>query len=343
MDRDELGREIVVRVGCTLRVLQGYSACAMGRLNTLTICLAAVLCLSCALSGCRLSGTKGTMAYRLSQCRKLSQQGLAAIDARRWNDAEELMSNAVKTCPEDLTARRHYAEALWHRGKREAAIEQLATVVKMSEDKTVNNDLEGVDDEISARVRLAEMLLAIGKLKEARRYAEAAIDTAPNVGSSWAARARVLARMGLFEEAGADYQRSLAYMPEDRSVLLGMAEVYRELNKPQEALVVLNTLADTYPLDAVPKEVIHLQGLALAAQGRYLAAAESYERVVSIEGATADNYFDLANAHWQAGSHDKAATAARQALQLDPLHRPSQTLMDRMQAGLNNRVGEFMR
>ncbi|MBN2292863.1 MAG: tetratricopeptide repeat protein [Pirellulales bacterium] len=290
-----------------------------------------------------MPGTQGTIADRLSQCRKLSQQGLSAIDARRWDEAEQLMSKAIKTCPDDLTAKRYYAEALWNRGKQAAAIEQLEIVVERSADGSLENVLDNSDGEIGPRVRLVEMLLAVDRLKEARRHAEAAIDMAPNVGSAWAARAQVLARMGLFEEARADYQRALAYMPEDRSVLLGMAEVYRELNKPQEALAVLNRLSDTYSLDSVPKEVIHLQGLALAAQGRFSAAAESYERIIALEGATADNYFDLADAHWQAGCHDKAVQAARQALLLDPLHGRSHKLLERMQAGMKNRFDGFVR
>jgi len=181
-------------------------------------------------------------------------------------------------------------------------------------------------------------LLEVGQLKEARRHAEVAIDLDPNVASTWAVRARVSARMGLLEQALADYQRSLAYGPEDRDVLLGMAEVYRELNKPPEALAVLNRLADTYSLEGTPKNVIHLQGLALAAQGRFSAAAESYGKVVAIEGATADNYFELANAQWQSGQHNKAAMAAHQALSLDPLHSRSRELLNRMQASLPTRV-----
>ncbi len=343
--RDEQGLPFVVRRGRTLRNF-GYD-CAMGRLDARTICsgssclansvcwVLVVLCLQWTLSGCRLAGKHGVMAHRLSECRNLSQQGLAAIEAQRWDEAEKLLAKAVRACPGDMDAKRYYAEALWHGGNRTAAIEQLGAVVE----NTVENTVENSGGDVGSRVRLGEMLLAVGQLKAARRHAEVAIDLAPDVASTWAVRARVLARMGLLEQAIADYQRSLAYGPEDRAVLLEMAEVYRELNKPQESLAVLNRLADTYPLDGAPKNVVDLQGLALAAQGRFSAAAESYGKVVAIAGATADNYFELANAQWQAGFHDKAVMAARQALALDPSHRRSQELLGRMQASLTNRPG----
>ncbi len=308
----------------------------MGRLDTRTICwLLLVLCLLWALPGCRLTGKNVAATNRLSECRKLSQQGLAAIEAQRWGEAEKLLSQALRAYPHDMDAKRYYAEALWHCGKRAAAIEQLAVVVENAEKNAVENS----HDDVGPRVRLGEMLLAVGQLKPAHGHAETAIDMAPNVASTWALRAKVLARRGFLEQARADYQRSLAYGPEDRAVLLEMAEVYRRLNKPQEALAALNRLADTYPLEREPKNVIHLQGLALAAQGRFSAAAESYGRIVAIEGATADNYFELADTQWQAGCHDKAARAAGQALALDPQHRRSQELLGRIQASLANRAG----
>ena len=310
----------------------------MGRLGTRTIrpasicrpqaifCLLLIFLLLPTVSACRLAGKHGIPPNSLSQCRKLSQQGLAAIEDRRWDEAENLLSKAVKACPGDMDAKRHYAEALWHRGKQAEAIEQLHAVV------------ENTGGNVDPRVRLGEMLLEVGRLDEARSHAETAIDLAPNVASTWALKARVSARTGSLEQALADYQRSLAYAPENRDVLLEMAEVYRLLDKPQEALAVLNRLADTFPLDETPKNVTHLQGLALAAQGRFSAAAESYEKVIAAEGATADNYFDLANAHWQAGCHDRAAMAARQALTLDPLHSRSRELLGLMQASLPNGV-----
>ena len=213
-------------------------------------CLLAVCCLLGGSLGCRLMGYGGAVSHELAACRNLSQQGVAAIEAQRWAEAETLMSQAVRACPTDNDAKRHYAEALWHRGKRAEAIMQLKAVV------------ENLPDDANVRVRLGEMLLAGGHLSSALEQAEAAMDLAPSMAGTWAFRARVLRKKGFPQRALADYQRSLAYCPEDRNVLFETAEVYRQLNKPHEALAMLNCLSDTYPLGEEPKEVIHLQGLA---------------------------------------------------------------------------------
>ena len=217
--------------------------------------LLAVCCLLSCAFGCRLTG-RGEMTHQLAACRTLSQRGVAAIEAQRWDEAETLMSEAVEACPSDVDAKRYYAEALWHRGKRAEAIAQL---------KVVANSLP---DDAAVRVRLGEMLLAGGHLSSAYEQAEAAVDLAPNKGGVWTFRARVLKKKGLLQRALADYQRSLAYRPDDREVLFETAEIYRQLNKPHEALAVLNSLSDTYPLGEEPAEVVRLRDLALAAQGR---------------------------------------------------------------------------
>ena len=281
-------------------------------------CLLAVCCLLAGLLGCRLVGYGGVVSHQLAACRKLSQQGVAAIEAQRWAEAEELMSKAVRACPTDGDAKRHYAEALWHRGKRAEAIAQLKAVVENS------------PHDANVRVRLGEMLLAGGHLSAALEQAEAAMDLAPSVAGTWAFRARVLRKKGFPQRALADYQRSLAYCPEDRDVLFETAEAYRQLGKPHEALAMLNSLSDTYPLGEEPKEVIRRQGLALAALGRFSAAVESYRKLVPRDEATADDFFELADAEWRAGSREKAVLAARRALELDPSHQRGRDFLARL-------------
>jgi Flp pilus assembly protein TadD len=77
------------------------------------------------LAGCRLPGHEGPVSKSLADCRRLSQQGVAALERGRQQDAEALLAKAVAACPADAEARRHYAEALWRRGARQEAIAQL--------------------------------------------------------------------------------------------------------------------------------------------------------------------------------------------------------------------------
>ena len=50
---------------------------------------------------------------------------------------------------------------------------------------------------------------------------------------------------GNSQQALADFFRALGYVPHDQQILLEVAELYRQANKPQQALETLQNLADT--------------------------------------------------------------------------------------------------
>ena len=70
------------------------------------------------LTGCRLPGWEGPVSRSLADCRRLSQQGVVALDRGQQEKAETLLAKAVAACPVDAEARRRYAEALWRRGAK---------------------------------------------------------------------------------------------------------------------------------------------------------------------------------------------------------------------------------
>ena len=223
-----------------------------------------LLLLAAAVSGCRLPGHEGPVSKTLATCRQYSQQGVAAIEAGQWEQAETLLARAVETCPEDSEARRHYAEALWHRGSQREAVRQLDQAAILA----------GEDAEL--HVRIAQMRLALGQVNLARRHAERAVDLDPKTSATWAIRGCVLRAAGHPRRALADYHRALVYAPEDRVILLATAQLYRELHQPQQALSMLHTLVDTHSPGEEPPEVVHLQGLICSELGRHDDAAEAF-------------------------------------------------------------------
>jgi tetratricopeptide (TPR) repeat protein len=269
--------------------------------------------------GCHLTGRDGPVPRALAVSRQLSQRGVAAIEREDWDEAERLLSQAVRACPADVDARRHYASALWERGLRQKAIAQLEEA----------NRLAG--DNASLYALIAEMRLAMGDKDQAWRNVQRAIDLDPKLATAWAVRARIALENGQAEQALADYHRAAGLAPEDRQVKLAIAELYRQRNQPQRALSFLQSLADTYSPGEEPAEVLHLEGLACMALGRYDDAVEHLMAACMRGGATAETLYRLAEAQWLAGRPGEAAAAARDALALEPGHEPSQQLLDRMQ------------
>jgi tetratricopeptide (TPR) repeat protein len=270
--------------------------------------------------GCRLPGREGPVSEPLATCRQLSQQGVAALERGQAAEAEQLLEQAVDACPLDAEARRHYAEALWQRGEHQKAVAQLEEAVHLAGEDPV------------LQVRLAEMHLAMGRTASARAAAEQALDLDPKLAAAWAIRGRLNRAAGQLRPALADLHRALGYAPNDRQLLLDVAELYRELNQPQRALATLCALADTYTPGEEPQQVLHLTGLAFLALGRYEDAVESFSAAVIRDQPTAELFHRLGEAELLAGRPGAAADAAHHALALKPGHRPSCELLERIAA-----------
>jgi tetratricopeptide (TPR) repeat protein len=279
-----------------------------------------VVALSAFLSaGCQLPGREGPVPQSLAECRRLSQQGIAALDRGRQQDAEALLAKAVAACPVDAEARRHYAEALWRRGARQDAIAQMAEAGRMA----------GEDATLWAR--LAEMYLVAGQPDRAKQNAERALEINPKLPGAWAIRGGVICAAGQPRQALPDYLRALGYAPHDRAILQEVAELYRQLNEPQRALQTLQSLAETYSPGEEPGEVLYLMGQAYVALGRYDDGVESFAAAVTRDKPSPDMFCRLGEAELLSGHTNEAAAAARQALTLQPQHQPSRQLLDRIE------------
>jgi tetratricopeptide (TPR) repeat protein len=270
-------------------------------------------------AGCRLPGREGPVPQSLADCRRLSQQGVAALERGRQEDAEALLAKAVAACPADAEARRHYAESLWRRGARPEAIAQLEESGRLA------------GDDALLWTRLAEMYLATGQLELASKNAERAIDLDPRLPGAWAIRGGVMQAVGQPGEALTCYLRALGYAPKDRSILLEVAELYRQENRPERSLQTLQCLAETYSPGEEPGHVHDLLGQTYVALGRYDDAVESLSLAVTREKPTAEMFCHLGEAQLLAGYPTEAAVAAQRALTLQPRHPPSLALLERIQ------------
>jgi tetratricopeptide (TPR) repeat protein len=271
------------------------------------------------LVGCRLPGRDGPVPKSLADCRRLSQQGVAALDRGRQQDAEALLAKAVAACPTDAEARRHYAESLWRRGARPEAIAQLEESGRLASDDAL------------LWTRLAEMHLAAGQLELASKNAERAIDLDPRLPGAWAIRGGVTRANGRPGEALTCYLRALGYAPKDRSILWEVAELYRQQNQPERSLQTLQCLADTYSPGDEPGQVHDLLGQAYVALGRYDDAVESLSLAAARGKPTPEMLCRLGEAQLLAGRPTEAAAAAQRALAMQPRHPPSLALLERIQ------------
>ena len=240
------------------------------------------------------------------------------MEQDQWQEAEALLAQAVEACPSDPESRRHYARALWHRGMGPKAVAQLEEAGRLG------------GDDATLHVAMAEMRLAMGDSENAWQSAQRGLSLDPKLASGWATRGRVMRAAGEPRRALADYHRALGLAPDDRTIQLEIAELYRELNQPQRALAALQVLADSYPPGEEPQRVLYLQGLACMALARYDDAVESFSAASIRERPAPEVLWRLGEAELLAGHPVEAEAAARQALCLNPKHQPSRKLLERV-------------
>ncbi len=238
-----------------------------------------------------------------------------------WRRAESLLERAVTTNGLDVDARRNYAETLWQRDAKTEALNQLEAARKHD---PCNPALA---------VRTGEMYLELGRANTAREMVDLALQADPKFAPAWALRGRVAAAAGKPREALTDYQRALGYAPENYDFALLVAESYRELNQPQQALAALEALADRYPPGDAPQRVLHLQGLALASLARHEDAARVLVLATRRERPSVDLLYHLAQAEMASGRPRHAQSALQQALAQNPAHGPSQALSAQLASG----------
>lgn len=264
--------------------------------------------------------------------RQMSLRGFDSLEQGELKGAEAWFANAIETNPVDDVAHAQYAELLWRRDLREEAIIHLEQSVKLS-----GGDAKYI-------VRLGEMYLAEGDAPRAWQQAGKAIESNRQLACAWALRGDVRRYEGKLDDALAEYHRSLSFEGHCPHVQLALASIYREQNRPRRALSTLNALAEHYPPDELPQDILLEQGLALKALGRHENAATLLAQATQRGEPTTELLFHLAEAQLLSGDTTNARLALVAALAQEPTHGPSNQLkgqIDEQQQRMTAAVGRY--
>lgn len=267
----------------------------------------------CAASGCVSLAKKG-VDEDVVAARQFSLRGVDAAQRGQLAEAEALFGTALEMCPLDERIQYHYAETLWELDRHDEAVAHMERAVRLS----------GGNAELL--VRLGDMYLARGDLQRAARQAELAIKANRQLASAWALRGDVLSRTGHHDASLASYHRALSYQEHYPRVQLAIAETYQRQGRHARALATLRSLADGYPVDEVPPDVLLLQGIALKELKRYEAAVETLSNAARRGDPSPDLLFHLAECQMLAGDPINARVTVESALAKAPQHGPSLAL-----------------
>ncbi len=291
--------------------------------------LAAFALLALLGNGCSLR-TRGAVAENVISARELSLSGEAALQDGRWNEAEVLFSQAIKTFPTDERTHSLYAQSLWRQGETDKAIEHMQEAVKLS----------GGDARLL--VELGQMYLILGHVDRASPMADRAIASNCRLASAWALQGDILYHRRQLDEATASYHRALSFQPHYPHAQLSLARIYDQTNRPLRTLTTLEVLGSRYCPGTEPVDLLVLQGLTFKKLGQYTRARESLAAATRRAPPSAELQFHLAEAHLLAGDDASARMAVEGALRLQPNHEASQSLASRLGSRLPNTAAKLL-
>ncbi len=245
--------------------------------------------------------------------------GLEAMHQNRWSTAEEHFAAALELDDTDDRAQMGMAEALWHRGERETAIQHMEQAVLLSA------------SEPQLLIRLGRMYLDVGRLEDAEQKVDESLLTGRDLAEAWALHGDCLAGRNRDEEALAAYHRALVLRPNYAEVQLAIAEVYRRSERYDRLLATLDRLQEDIEPTSCPIQVQHLRGIAMKELGRPREAANCFLAVARCNPDDPQNLLLLAEAEFDAGDLSAARIALEKALRLDPSCHGADILVARLQ------------
>lgn len=227
---------------------------------------------------------------------------------QHWDEAEDRLRQAVRTCPDDGTARQQYAEALWHAGRKAEAVDQMTRALEMSGNVTADS-----------YVRLGEMHLAMQETAAAARMADKAQSHDIQSPSAWQLRGAVLERENRLPEALTAYQRVLSLAPDHQPARMAMARIYLAQRRPQRALSSLAVMESQVAEPELPSTVGKMKAAALLALDQPDRALETLESTLERTGTPdTELYQQLAQASLATGNLARASWAVSEARRMQP-------------------------
>jgi Flp pilus assembly protein TadD len=272
-----------------------------------TLCLF-VVCAEINFLGCRT--IRRTMPDgHLVRGRQMSLRGADLLRRSRYDDAQALFCEAIRSCPTDERAHWGYATTLWENGRRPEAIEHMREAVRLS-----GNNPEYV-------VRLGEMYLAEGHLQSAAEQASEVLKSHRDRADAWALLGDSQMRNNEWDKSLESYHRALLLRPDYPEVQLNVAQTYRQLGRPNRALATLDRMIDMHPTSPKSGEIQVARASTLIDLDRNEEAKSTLALVGdSLPLTTPDRQLELVGCYCRLGELVEARMALGRLLPSFPSH-----------------------
>jgi tetratricopeptide (TPR) repeat protein len=259
-------------------------------------------------------------------------EGLKALDAKQYDQAAQLFTQAVQTDPKDYAAHFHLALALSLLGKDAEAIPEyqktlelkpglyqaelnigiLLLRAKRASEATPHLDAaaQSKPKEFRAQWHLAEALLSSGDPSQAAQHYQAAVEIDPKSAAAQLGLARALVKQNRLDEAPEHFRQAAKLDASFGDALLELASLYEQQHQPDEAIAIYQKFPDNLAAQ------VRLGGLLIESK-RFAEAIPYLEKAVA-SGPTAANQLALATAYQMNKEPRKALVPLEKAVTAEP-------------------------
>lgn len=262
-------------------------------------------------TGCRGIGRFGESRQSIA-ARRLSRQGTKAMRQGDWAVAETLFTEALDVSNVNDAAHRGMSESLWQKGHREEAIGHLEEAVQLSAGDPKHMQ------------RLGRMYLEVGRVDEAARQCQIALDSDREWAALWALWGDCQVAHDEKDEALSAYHRALSLQPDYPYVQLRTAEIYHQQKRYDRLLATLDRLREDVEVAGDVDEAIRpgaadlLRGIAMRELGRTEESVQYFIAAAQKNPEDATSRLQLASIAVETGQPEIAQTWLAQAMRLDP-------------------------
>ncbi len=227
--------------------------------------------------------------------------------------AEGYASTAVKAYEQALRLDPTRSTVL---GKIEKA-EQLIAATPKSGAQKVKQSTTGRRMAFAEEIHNAEQLAKDGDSKQAEEIYRSILKRDPNHVEAARLLAKIAVEKKHFGDAKVYLRHAASIAPDYSRLWVDLANVYRELDEPDEAMVCATKVLELAPTTA---ESHMLHAAVLGMLGRHDEAIRAYENVLQIDSNRPGALCSMAHHLKTIGKQDRAIATYRQCLQNTPAH-----------------------
>jgi len=258
-----------------------------------------------ALGGC--SGHRPSVTGRSETAERLSEQARQARDRGDVRSAEYLLAAAVEKNPGDSETRLELSQMLLENGRVEEAAEHFERLLEQSP-----GDPRGY-------VGLAEALYLKRNLSDADELLDRALEVDPRQTRGLLLRGKIEQARRHDERALDDFYQVLAFDPDQVEAKMLIAQLHLQQGDAKLAAPLVRSIIESAePGNRQWADAQWLLGECYAHDGRWPDAARALEAGIASRQGSAGDWYLLADASWRAGDVRKAEAALAQALRLAP-------------------------